>query len=67
MGKKTRHPDCEQVRLVDRCVHCNPGYLDSNQSREIYLKSKRYGWDLARAEQEWLDENAERAWAERDR
>ncbi|WP_165777737.1 hypothetical protein [Amycolatopsis antarctica] len=43
-----KHSACAAVRLVDRCVQCNPGYSDPSQAYRIWQDAKRYG--LAAAE-----------------
>lgn len=45
----SNHPNCDAVRLVDRCVQCNPGYGDQNQTYSIY-KAVKGGKSLAEAE-----------------
>lgn len=52
------HPECEKVRLVDRCVQCNPGYGDPGQANEIYQECKRTGAPLREVEQAYLDRHS---------
>jgi hypothetical protein len=47
----SNHPQCDAVRLVDRCCQCNPGYSDQNQAYSIYKETKR-GKSLAQAERD---------------
>lgn len=45
---------CERLRLVDRCVRCNPGYSDNRQNFWIYSEQKRNGGTREQAEQKYL-------------
>lgn len=49
------HAACKKVRLVDRCVECNPGYNDPNQAFWIYREQKRTKADLREVEQSYID------------
>lgn len=50
----SNHSECEKVRLVDRCVRCNPGYSDPNQARWIYEEQRRTGASLREVEQSYV-------------
>lgn len=50
----TTHSSCARLRLVDRCVSCNPGYSDNNQAYWIYEYCKREGCDLRTAERAYI-------------
>jgi len=50
----SKHEACESVRLSDRCVECNPGYGDPDQTYWIYREAKRNGGDLRAAEQSYV-------------
>lgn len=45
---------CERLRLIDRCVRCNPGYSDNRQDWWIYSEQKRTGATLEQAERKYL-------------
>jgi hypothetical protein len=44
---------CDKVRLVDRCVRCNPGYSDKDQKDMILLATK-WGVSLKEAERDYI-------------
>ncbi len=53
------HPQCESVRMVDRCSQCNPGYGDPNQAHEIYTATKN-GTPLRAAEDSYTQRRKSR-------
>lgn len=44
------HPQCAKVRMADRCVRCNPGYDDPDQSDWLYEQTVKNGLSREEAE-----------------
>jgi hypothetical protein len=51
---KSDHARCKKLRMIDRCVVCNPGYGDRNQSNWIWQHQKRTGASLREAEHAYV-------------